>query len=45
VIDQGQNDPLPFDLTGWQPIANAVREHIKQMHGRDEDLTEIGEAA
>lgn len=40
---QPENEPLPFDLTGWQPIANAVREHIKQMHGRE--LTEIPEAA
>jgi hypothetical protein len=44
-IDQGQNDPLPFDLSGWNPVAQAVREHLKHMHGRDEDLTEIPEAA
>jgi hypothetical protein len=40
VIDQGQNDPLPFDLTGWTAAAKAIAEHIKQSHGRD-SITEI----
>lgn len=45
MIDQGQNDPLPFDLSGWKPVADEVRKHLKQLHGRNEDLTEIPEAA
>lgn len=40
-----QPDPLPFDLTGWQPIADEIREQLKKMHGRNEALTEIPEAA
>jgi len=44
-IDQHQNDPLPFDLSGWKPVAEKVREHLKKMNGRNEELTEIPEAA
>lgn len=44
MIDQGQNDPIPFDLGNWKPVAEKIAEHIKQMHGREE-LTEIPEAA
>jgi hypothetical protein len=45
MSDQGQNDLLPFDLGSWQPVAEQVRKHLKEMHGRNEDLTEIPEAA
>ena len=44
MIDHGNNDPIPFDLGSWQPIAEQVRKHIKDTLGRDE-LTEIPEAA
>jgi hypothetical protein len=43
ISDQGHNDPLPFDLDGWQPVAEEVRKHLEQLHGRE--LTDIPEAA
>jgi len=43
MIDQGQNDPLPFDLTGWNAVADAIKKHIEAEYGRE--LTEIQEAA
>jgi hypothetical protein len=45
-IDNGQNDPITLDLT-WADLEKAAkaREHIKKMNGRNEDLTDIPEAA
>lgn len=39
IIDHGQDDPLPFELGAWQPVADKVREHIEAATGRE--LTEI----
>lgn len=45
VADKEQSDSLPFDLTGWKPVADEVRKHLKAMNGRNEELTDIPEAA
>lgn len=29
ISDHGENDPLEFDLTGWQPVAHGIRKTLK----------------
>lgn len=43
ITDQGKDDPIPFDLGSWEPIAKKTAEYIKELYGRE--LTEIQEAA
>jgi len=42
-IDNGQNDPIPFDLTGFKPLAEQIKKDLEALYGRE--LTEIPEAA
>ncbi|NKJ21990.1 hypothetical protein [Dyella sp. SG609] len=44
ITDQGKDDPIPFELGSWDPVAKKAAEYIKQLHGREE-LTEVKEAA
>ncbi len=29
ISDHGENDPIPFDLGSWLPVADKVREHLE----------------
>jgi hypothetical protein len=39
VSDHGENDPIPFDLGSWKPVAAKAREAIEQKTGRE--LTDV----
>lgn len=42
ITDQGQDDPLPFELGSWQAVAEATKKHIEAITGRE--LTNVGTA-
>lgn len=35
IHDNGENDALAFDLTGWQAVAEATKKHIEAITGRE----------
>lgn len=39
ITDHGENDPIPFELGSWAPVADKVREHIEAATGRE--LTQV----
>ena len=34
IHDHGENDPIPFDLGSWAPVAAAVRRELEAQTGR-----------
>ena len=34
IHDHGENDPIPFDLGSWAPVADAVRRALEAQTGR-----------
>lgn len=34
ISDNGENDPIPFDLGSWLPVAGKVREHLEETMER-----------
>lgn len=35
IHDNGQNDPIEFDLGSWAPVARASRYYVEQVTGRE----------
>ena len=34
ISDHGENDPIPFDLGSWKPVADKVRESLEEQMDR-----------
>lgn len=43
IHDHGENDPIPFDLGSWTPVADAVRRKLEAQTGKV--LTDVEVAA